>query len=103
MAKIQKETVVVTFSKLVKDTDPENRTIVPNSLIKALQEHAQTMVEEDIIVESKIQEPDQFDAWETTISLSDEDFHESIELVDAAPVEIQVSTITEVSPDGTGF
>ena len=102
MAKIQKETVVVTFSKLVKDTDPENRTIVPNSLIKALQEHAQTMVEEDIIVESKIQEPDQIDARETTISLaSDNDSHESIDT--AAPVEIQVSTITETSPDGTGF
>ena len=95
MAKIQKETVIITFSKLVKDDDTVTGLLLPDSVVNELRDHAQNMVHDDIIVESKLETLEEsFDNWDTTTS--DVDFYQpaetvveesSVATVDEAPAE----------------
>jgi hypothetical protein len=53
MAKIQTETVVVTFNKLVKDSDSASTVLTPE-VIAALEQVAQELAGAGIIVELQV-------------------------------------------------
>ena len=51
MAKIISENIVITFSKIVKDTDPESNGITGPDLQAAIEQVAQELVGESVVVE----------------------------------------------------
>lgn len=52
MAKIVEDLVVIKFSQIVKDSDSEQKTIINEEVQKALEQVAQELVGEGIIVEA---------------------------------------------------
>lgn len=51
MASIVQETVVITFSKLIKSNDTEKKDIINEEILASLEEVAQQLVDNSIIVE----------------------------------------------------
>jgi hypothetical protein len=51
MAKIITKTIIVKFSKIVKDNEIENSLLINDELSKTLEEVAQEMCSSDIVVE----------------------------------------------------
>jgi hypothetical protein len=51
MAKILEDVIVVKFSKIIKDSELENQSIVGNDVSQALEQVAQELVGNGIIVE----------------------------------------------------
>jgi hypothetical protein len=51
MAKIHEEVLVVKLSKLVKESDPTNNSIVSEEVLFSLEQVAQELVGENIVVE----------------------------------------------------
>jgi len=56
MAKIQKEIITITFSKMLADRDTATDLVLTDHMVSLLQEHAQQLVDGSIIVEAAIQE-----------------------------------------------
>jgi hypothetical protein len=83
MAKIQKETITITFSKLVKDSDAATDTILASHMAEQLQVHAQGMVDASIMVEATIQEDDEDFDWYTPLDTD----HSFVEFEEEAPAE----------------
>lgn len=55
MAKIQSQTVVITFNKLVKDSDPDvNESIVSEETKLALEQVAQELAGDGVVVETQL-------------------------------------------------
>jgi len=86
MAKIQKETITITFSKLVKDSDAATDTILASHMADQLQVHAQDMVDASIMVEAVIQEDDEDFDWYTPMDTLDTD-NSFVEFEEEAPAE----------------
>lgn len=59
MAKIQKEIITITFSKMLADRDTATDLVLTDHMVGLLQEHAQQLVDGSIIVEAAIQEADE--------------------------------------------
>ena len=51
MAKVQSENIVITVSKLVKDSDSDGVSMVSDEVITALEQVAQELVGEAVVVE----------------------------------------------------
>jgi hypothetical protein len=51
MAKIVEDIVIVKFSRLVKDSGPDHVEIINNSIRKALEDAAQQLLGESVVVE----------------------------------------------------
>jgi hypothetical protein len=51
MAKIHEEVLVVKLSKLVKESDPTNNNIVSEEVLFSLEQFAQELVGESVVVE----------------------------------------------------
>lgn len=51
MAKIVTENVVITFSKIVKDSEPDTSGIVNSDIQTALEQVAQELVGDSVVVE----------------------------------------------------
>jgi hypothetical protein len=83
MAKIQKETITITFSKLIKDSDAATDTILASHMAEQLQVYAQGMVDASIMVEAVIQEDNEDFDWYTPLD-TDNSF---VEIEEEAPVE----------------
>ena len=97
MAKIQKETITITFSKLVKDSDAATDTILASHMADELQVHAQNLVDSSIMVEAAIQEADEDFGIDWDITGSDNFFIEEEAPVEEAPVE--EATVEETTLD----
>lgn len=54
MAKIQTETLVISFSRLVKDSDPDSADIVTNDVTIALEQVAQELAGAGVVVEVQV-------------------------------------------------
>jgi hypothetical protein len=54
MAKVQSENVVITFSKLVKDSDAESTAIISDDVAVALEQVAQELAGAGVIVEIQV-------------------------------------------------
>ena len=54
MAKIQQESIVITLSKLVKDSDSDSSTIANEDLLTSLEAVAQELAGTGIIVEVQV-------------------------------------------------
>jgi hypothetical protein len=51
MAKIHEEVLVVKLSKLIKESDPTNNSIVSEEVLFSLEQVAQELVGESVVVE----------------------------------------------------
>lgn len=51
MAKIHEEVLVVKLSKLIRESDPTNNSIVSEEVLLSLEQVAQELVGENIVVE----------------------------------------------------
>lgn len=51
MAQIQSESIVITFSKLVKASDPSGETMTNDEVVTALEQVAQELVGSGVVVE----------------------------------------------------
>jgi len=94
MAKIQKETITITFSKLVKDSDAATDTILASHMADQLQVHAQDMVDASIMVEAVIQEDDEDFDWYTTLD-TDNSFVEFEEEAPAEEVHVEEAPVVQ--------
>lgn len=54
MAKIQTETLVITFNKLVKDSDTDSADVVTTDVTTALEQVAQELVGAGVVVEVQL-------------------------------------------------
>lgn len=54
MAKIQTETLVISFSRLVKDSDSDSADIVTNDVTIALEQVAQELAGAGVVVEVQV-------------------------------------------------
>jgi hypothetical protein len=54
MAKIQTETLVITFNKLVKDSDTDSADVVTTDVTTALEQVAQELVGTGVVVEVQL-------------------------------------------------
>ncbi len=54
MAKVQSENVVITFSKLIKDSDSASSTIISDEVAAALEQVAQELAGAGVIVEIQV-------------------------------------------------
>lgn len=54
MAKIQSQSVVITFNKLVKDSEAETGVLANDEVVAALEQVAQELTGEGVIVEVQV-------------------------------------------------
>ena len=103
MAKIQKEIITITFSKMVADNSTATDSLLANHIVEVLQEHAQQLVDGSIIVEAAIQEADEDFGIDWNTTSTDDMFVGGFEDAHSQPLVVEVLANAEVQAVENGF
>lgn len=103
MAKIQKEIITITFSKMVADNGTATDLVLANYIVEVLREHAQQLVDGSIMVEAAIQEADEDFGIDWNITSTDDMFVGGFEDAHSQPAVVEVLANAEVQVVEHGF